>query len=53
VPKTVLILEKTPLVSLDLFEIVTDAAPDAAIYVVRTLNDAVRALDHRFDQRRP
>lgn len=44
-PGTILILEKTPVISLDLFEMVADAAPHAAIHVVRSVADALRMLD--------
>lgn len=44
-PGTILILEKTPLISLDLFEIVSDAAPLATIHVVRSAADALRMLE--------
>ncbi len=43
-PRTILILEKTPLISLDLFEMVADAAPMAAIHVARSAADALRML---------
>lgn len=43
--KTILILEKSPVVSMDLYEAVSDAAPGAAIHLSRSLRDALRLLD--------
>ncbi len=42
--RTVLILERIPLVSLDIFEIVSAAAPESAIHVVRSVPEAARLL---------